>query len=728
LGLSRSNQLILIAATQLLLLECSKLDSQTQLNSRTKSTKSANGTTVQADDEGATRGTSIFIPASAQEMDGDQFQIENGPARIANQTTAAYLSVPGTVAVAGEPVAITYGDVLIHEKAGALILSLPIQPQTGLALRKTESDIVVFYEIFTDSDKVTTVGIIPNSSLTIESDKISFKLRGFGTYQVGYLSQPITSEVSKPNDGKTIPLNNLAAIRKANQLIVKTTTTTKISDQTEDSTTTNSGNGDGVTSTSSTGTGEASNTGSTSSGTSGTNTGGTGSSTTGGSGTTGGGSGSNGNWNTGWTELASSAFPQGNSAIGHLSVGISPGGAFVAAAAQNGSSGNFSVVRYSSSDSTPVNFAFSYETTNTTSVAAAQVSVDDTGMVFLSVLIASIQVNELQAGLKIFAALLPEEILAGSIPDIDVSATDVSKYQLEMHSHAQRGILNISSKTIGGIEPEFCKVVAFQANALTTTVDTRIITGLVGQGIPNSVGLCGSRTSEAASLVHFTTPVQRGESIAIDQGLIDLAVPIGSELFVPNAPISIALPVVLGQGAIDLNNGQIRITPAANGQYLTTIKHQQMNLGPLYKSAADTTFFSNDRLTTATGGFIALDLTGEVLKYPATGVGCSSTTSCVLMSHHETNLPSIELHRLSEDLFGFLLSTGPIIIDRILAASTDRNTDRVWSSWQHAYSISTAEILSTSIDYGIANTFALARLTQGSITGVQEVQLLIYVR
>jgi hypothetical protein len=708
---------------------CSKLDSQTQLNSRTKSSKTAAGTTVQADDESSTRGTSIFIPPSATGVDGDQFQIENGPARIANQTTAAYLTIPGSVVAAGEPVAITYGDSLIHEQAGSLILSLPIEQKSGFALRRPQADVVVFYEVFTASDKITTVGLVPNSDLTLDEDKISLKLRGFGTYQLGYLSIPVLSEISKANDGKTIPLNNLSSIRRALNADkgAKSITSTTLESETSAAGSSNSNGTTGENLTGSTST-DGANGGTTTSGTSSSGSTSSGSGTSGNGTSSSGGSGSSGTWNMGWTELTPSAFETENSPS-HVSVGVSQNGTFVAVAAKRGSTSNFIVARFANGQTDPVYFNFGLTIFEAAIVVASQVSVDDNGTVVLALLLGSDLTNGSSSQLRFFAASDPAEILTGSNNDIEISTDPNAHYLLEMQSHSNRGIINITSSTIGGMTPEHCGVVAFQLNASAALIETRKLANLIGANQTGSQTFCGAKSARFGAQIQFLTPVLRGEFISIDQASVDLNAAIDSINFVPVGAINIALPDVSNGGPsspLSLMNGLIRITPAADGNHLSTISHQDDRSGPVFKSSIDPTYFNSQKVASYIGDFIALELSQQAIKSPLTGISC--TADCGLIFDHETNLPSFETGRLPSDLFAYILPSGPMVIDRVLASATERNAVRAWSSWQQAETNSNLQFNSSQMAYSSANLFALTRLQQVSGSTTRWVQLLVYVK
>jgi hypothetical protein len=108
-------------------------------------------------------------------------------------------------------VLITYAHAPTHNQVGSLILTLPLSQEVH-ALTDPQQNVVVFYEVFSDSKDTTVLGVIPTNKLHISNQTVSFSLRGFGIYQAGYLSEPLAKEVNATNDGTVIERNDQSTI------------------------------------------------------------------------------------------------------------------------------------------------------------------------------------------------------------------------------------------------------------------------------------------------------------------------------------------------------------------------------------------------------------------------------------------------------------------------------------------------------------------------------------
>ncbi len=118
---------------------------ETLTTSKAKSNRqNTNGQTITSERTDGSNGASIFIPGSQSGIDADQLIIEEGPADIANQTTAAYLNVHGEVEAASAPILVTSSSYQVHEQVGSLILSIPIDDERLGLFSREPSNLTVF--------------------------------------------------------------------------------------------------------------------------------------------------------------------------------------------------------------------------------------------------------------------------------------------------------------------------------------------------------------------------------------------------------------------------------------------------------------------------------------------------------------------------------------------------------------------------------------------------------
>ncbi len=169
---------------------------------RSSKTSSESGSYVESNASDGTAGSMIFIP-SGSDIDGQKIRIEEG-ASVANQTTAAYLSIPGAVAPASASVMITHEEYTYIENPGSLVISLPINAEEGALRLINGKYLVVFYHVFSSNKGDLVYGAIPTANITVESNMASFEFAGFGAYQLAYVESPVEVAMKSPTTSAVI--------------------------------------------------------------------------------------------------------------------------------------------------------------------------------------------------------------------------------------------------------------------------------------------------------------------------------------------------------------------------------------------------------------------------------------------------------------------------------------------------------------------------------------------
>ena len=173
----------------------SQIDSK---QSHSDTNEQADFVTVSSQRDDGSRGSKVTIPASA--FIEEDLDIEQGEV-IANDVTAAYLTLPPRISPASSPVYVGFKDPIEdkgHSHLGQISISLPLEDEHSQPIGKDLYDkLLVLYQI--ESDQGSHYGYLspgsfqikpePGMNLDSSVDYAVFYMQGEGIYQVALLPE-----------------------------------------------------------------------------------------------------------------------------------------------------------------------------------------------------------------------------------------------------------------------------------------------------------------------------------------------------------------------------------------------------------------------------------------------------------------------------------------------------------------------------------------------------------
>jgi len=173
---------------------------QKSQNVQTSETVTEDGTYIESNADDETNGVMIYVPKDST-VDSKEIQVQKG-ASVANNTTASYLNYPGDVQEARVSVTVVSQNRFYDQTVGTLQITIP--DKNIDAQRADEDDemqlsgrrkIALFYHAYTSKEGARVYG----------EKGIVFNLRGFGNYQLGYVTEEIgwSKRVGTPNEIET---------------------------------------------------------------------------------------------------------------------------------------------------------------------------------------------------------------------------------------------------------------------------------------------------------------------------------------------------------------------------------------------------------------------------------------------------------------------------------------------------------------------------------------------
>jgi hypothetical protein len=613
------------------LVGCTEQDTTTR--SKTKNSQGrSDGKTVVLDSSSTAQGTTIFIPGSASDIDSAALEIEDSPAQVAKQTTAAYLNIPGQVTTASAPVLVTYAHSPTHNQVGSLILTLPLEADSA-QLRSSDENLVVFYEIFSEDSDITILGVIPTSDLDITSKTVSFALRGFGIYQAGYLSEAITSEVKANNDGTVIAKNDQSTIVRR-----------KI-----DTAQNSSG---------------SSSTGSTS-----------------GSGSSSSGSDVNLDLVQGWNLISESASEETSGSLGSFKVAISPTGNWlVFARVENGPSRiHVNRISLETKQSTRKTLAVPLQSSI---IDNFEVSIDDFGNI--AAISSTISLN--MTGESIVLATLSASDIRSTVP---LPRTAVSSDRYSIFNHQSGGIVVVTSDHMGESDvagsqgPKICEAYSFNSEG----EDLAVVP--ISQNFePHVQLLCGGRHLRTATGLILAVPYR--DTISINHMAL---ISIGQSSFANPTPVKIAdWPLTNESTILNVDNSKVFLTSGADGMPIFALQIPGVGytpgitaIGGVKSSGQTNLILHPEQLTTANLPIALAPATGGT-SYVLESYFWCSIAACTVNDENSYSREITAAHM--PDLSTFKLSSFPgghSLINVVSGAATKR--DSATRQWEPVQSI-----------------------------------------
>ncbi len=179
-------------------------------NIQTSETVTEDGTYIESNGDDETSGVLIYVPNDSS-VDAKEIQVQKG-ASVANNTTASYLKYPGGVEEASVSISVVSSNRFYDQSVGTLQITIPddnidaehAMDEEGAQLIGSRK-IALFYHAYTNTKGARVYGVVPSKDLQFTEKGITFNLRGFGNYQLGYVSEELdwSKRVSTSNHIET---------------------------------------------------------------------------------------------------------------------------------------------------------------------------------------------------------------------------------------------------------------------------------------------------------------------------------------------------------------------------------------------------------------------------------------------------------------------------------------------------------------------------------------------
>ncbi len=209
-------RLVIIFLVSVTTLHCSSAqftkDDKSKNSSSNEKSNKASLEQNSADQQGQEQGLQkelprVYIPEEHESEIGNENFYEG--ANIANDTTAAYLNIPGepSVTPSSKSVGLDFDGDTTREILSTVILEMSYSRSLT---EQEKSRTGVFYKVIYNN--IYHLGFIPSSKITWYEDSFEFQIKGKGQYQLGTLSVSQVEEVSIsfPADKQTINSASLA--------------------------------------------------------------------------------------------------------------------------------------------------------------------------------------------------------------------------------------------------------------------------------------------------------------------------------------------------------------------------------------------------------------------------------------------------------------------------------------------------------------------------------------